>query len=58
VIGAVNIARPHLRLSEARMRELASKLLVAARDLSVAMVTSAPGPRRSGAPDNYLASAP
>jgi hypothetical protein len=48
VIGAVNIARPHLRLSEARMRELAPKLLDAARELSVAMVTkcSPPAPLR------------
>ncbi len=56
VIGTVNIAGPHVRLTEARMLELAPKLLDAARELSVAMVANAhAGGRRSGPHDNFLA---
>ncbi len=59
VIGTVNIAGPHLRLTEARMLELAPALLEAARELSVAMVpTSSAHAHRSGPHDNFLAPTP
>jgi hypothetical protein len=40
IIGSVSIAGPTVRLTEARMQLLASTLLDAARELSVAMATS------------------
>ena len=40
VLGTVSIAAPHLRLTEARMGQLAPALLEAARELSSAMVAS------------------
>ena len=56
VIGTVNIAGPHVRLTEARMLELAPALLDAARELSVAMVASPPARlQRTGPHDNFLA---
>jgi len=58
-IGAVNISGPHMRLTEARMRELAPRVLEAARELSVAMVSTSPaGVRRSGPRDDDLAPTP
>ncbi len=58
VIGTVNIAGPHVRLTEARMLELAPALLEAARELSVAMVpASTSRTHRAGPHDNFLAPA-
>lgn len=55
VTGTVNIAGPHIRLTEARMLELAPLLLDAARELSMATVSSpAFAGRRSGGGDNFF----
>ena len=49
VTGTVNIAGPHVRLTEARMLELAPLLLEAARELSLALVASPFSRPRGGA---------
>ena len=58
VTGTVNIAGPHLRLTEPRMLELAPMLLEAARELSLALVAS-PGyvrPRGGPSSDVFISS--
>ena len=55
VTGTVNIAGPHIRLTEARMLELAPLLLEAARELSLATASSpAFAGRRSSAGANFF----
>ncbi len=56
VTGTVNIAGPHMRLTELRMRELAPSLIEAARELSLALVASPGLARARGgpSPDVYL----
>ena len=55
VTGTVNIAGPHIRLTEARMLELAPLLLDAARELSLATVASPSfAGRRSDASSNFF----
>lgn len=57
VTGTVNIAGPHLRLTEARMLELAPLLIDAARELSMATVSSpAFAGRRGGSGGNFFIS--
>lgn len=55
VTGTVNIAGPHVRLTEARMLKLAPLLLDAARELSMATMSSpAFAGRRSGPGGNFF----
>ncbi|MDE3175297.1 MAG: IclR family transcriptional regulator [Pseudomonadota bacterium] len=53
VTGTVNIAGPYLRLTEARMLELAPMMLEAARELSIALVAS-PFARPRGGPSSDI----
>lgn len=54
VTGTVNIAGPHVRLTEARMFELAPLLLGAAQELSLATVSSPAFARRSSPGGNFF----
>ena len=55
ITGTVNIAGPHVRLTEARMLECVPLLLEAARELSTATVTSpAFARRKSGGGTNFF----
>ena len=54
VVGAVVIAGPHVRLTEARMLELAPRLVEAAGELAMAIAASPRLGRRNGAPANFF----
>jgi IclR family transcriptional regulator, acetate operon repressor len=53
VVGAVVIAGPHIRLTEARMLELAPAVTAAARELALAIIAS-PGLGRIVRPANFF----